>query len=186
MEELARVYALPVALALIIGYLSRYTEPRSRIIHWFPIWFQFQVPVPNGNQTVHIWTHQLTVQNVGYRPARSVEIVHRQRPQQFQIRPGVEFTETTNPTGEHVISIATLAPKEFVAIQILAVGMQRPDLLGIRSADGPSRFTQVGLRFVRPWWRLLIVRALLVVGFVTTFYWIARLIGRYGPMLLSR
>lgn len=186
MEELVRQYAAPVALALVIGYLGRYVEPRSRVVHWFPAWFQFQVPLPDGQTTATIWTHALSIQNVGWRAATKVEVIHQSKPQYFQIQPGVKFTESTNPTGEHVISIDSLARREFVTVQILSLNVQPPNLVGVKSADGQSRLTSTQQTFVISKSRRWVLVVLLVIGFVTTFSEAARMVARYGPMLLAR
>lgn len=41
--------------------------------------------------------------------------MHKQRPQYFQLDPPVNFTEVTTPNGEHVITIKSLAPREWVS-----------------------------------------------------------------------
>jgi len=184
-EELSRQYAGPVAVALVIGYLMRYVEPRSRVVHWFPAWFRFQVPLQDGTMA-SIWTHALSIQNVGWRAAAKVEIIHQARPQYFQLQPGVKFSESTNPTGEHVISIDSLGRGEFVTIQILSAGGQPPNVVGVKSADGQSRFTSTQQRFVIPKSRQWVLLLLLVVGFVTTASWVAQMVARYGPLILAR
>jgi len=129
------------------GYLSRYVEPRAKLVHWFPGWVTFAVPLPAlapgpaprpalppgpgaapaapapGN--VNVSTHTLTIQNVGWRPATRVEIVHGQAPQLFRFTPQINYTQGVTPSGEHVITIEALAPREWVALQVLTVGTSR-------------------------------------------------------------
>src|SRR3990172_3847820 len=131
MEDLVRQYAVPVTLALVIGYLGRYIEPRSKLVHWFAATLRFEVPFTpaggNAPQIATIWTHTLSVQNLGWRAVRDVEIIHRYRPQHFQLQPALHFTEATNPTGEHIIRIPSLARREYTTIQIISHGNQPPD-----------------------------------------------------------
>jgi hypothetical protein len=55
--------------------------------------------------TVNVSTHTLTIQSVGWRPARRIEILHGQAPQLFRFVPQVNFTQGVTPAGEHVITI---------------------------------------------------------------------------------
>jgi len=54
---------------------------------------------------VNVSTHTLTIQNVGWRPASRIEILHGQTPQLFRFVPQVNFTQSVTPAGEHVITI---------------------------------------------------------------------------------
>jgi hypothetical protein len=184
MEELVRLYVAPVAVGLAIGSLVRYVEPRSRVVHWWPAAFRFDIiPMP-GAPSAMIWTHALTLQNVGWRAASNVEIIHKQKPQYFQIQPAVHFTEVTNTTGEHIIQIESLARHEVITIQILVVAAAVPGLVGVRSADGPSKFVTTRQHFVIPRARQQLFAALLIVGFATTVYWGARFVARFIQLLL--
>src|SRR5882724_9700568 len=122
------------------GYLSRYIEPRAKLVHWFPGWVTFAVPLPQAQPAaapqahqpapapapapanVNVSTHTLTIQNTGWRPATQIEIVHGQAPQLFRFTPPINFAQGATPAGEHVITIGALAPREWVALHVLTVG----------------------------------------------------------------
>lgn len=186
MGESLLKYLIPSALAFVVGYLLRYVEPRSRLVHWFPAYFAFQVPFTGAGgmqQVATVSTHALSIQNLGWRPGRRVEIIHQNRPQFFQIQPAVNFTETVNPTGEHVIIIQSLAPREFVTIQILSTG-SIPNLVGVKSEDGPSQQVTTQQQFVLSKRRQVVLSLLLIIGFVTAVYWVAKVGLRViGPLL---
>src|SRR5437867_68180 len=123
------------------GYLSRYVEPRSHLVHWFPGWVTFSVPIPAApgatpQNPLNVSTHSLTIQNTGWRPATQVEIVHDKTPQRFIFTPPINFSQATTPSGEHVIGITALAPREWVTLQVLTVG-PFPALRSVRSTEGP-------------------------------------------------
>jgi hypothetical protein len=171
-------------ITFVGGYLSRYIEPRSRLVHWFPGWVTFAVPIPVAAgalpQTMNISTHTLTIQNVGWRPATQVEIVHGQSPQLFRFIPQINFTQGVTPSGEHVITIAALGPREWLALQVMTVGTF-PPLRSVRSTEGPS--TQVTTRqtFVISRRRRLTLQALLILGTATAIYWLWRIASRAIP-----
>jgi hypothetical protein len=140
---------------------------------------------PAGAQQVGtVLTHALSIQNLGLRPARRVEIIHRQRPQFFKIQPAVNFTETTNPSSEHVITIQSLAPREYVTIQILSTGAI-PDLMAVKSEDGPAQQVTTQQQFVLSKRRQVILLLLLIVGFVTTAYWVGKVSLRVMEQLIN-
>lgn len=165
------------------GYLSRYVEPRSKLVHWFPGWVTFTVPLPppaTGN--INVSTHTLTVQNVGWRTASRVEILHGQAPRLFHFIPQVNFTQGVTPSGDHVITIGALAPREWVALQVLSVG-DFPPLLSVRSAEGPSSLVTTRQTLVISKARRRVFEVLLVLGAATAIYWLWRIATRALPLV---
>lgn len=188
------------------GYFSRYVEPRAKLVHWFPGWVTFTVPFPAATTdptpalpagggpgaappppppaptTVNVSTHTLTVQNVGWRTATQVEIVHGQAPQLFRFTPAINYTHGPTPSGQHVITIGALAPREWVALQVLTVG-NLPPLLSVRSAEGPSRLVTTRQTFVISNARRYVAQALVILGAATAIYWVGRITSRAIPPL---
>ncbi|HKX02430.1 MAG TPA: hypothetical protein VJX71_08005 [Methylomirabilota bacterium] len=173
------------------GYLSRYVEPRAKLVHWFPGWVTFAVPLPAAASgaaplpapaagTVNVSTHTLTVQNVGWRPASRIEILHGQAPQLFRFVPQVNFTQGVTPAGEHVITIESLAPREWVALHVLTVG-NFPPLRTVRSVEGPSTLVTTRQTFVISKVRRRVLETLIVLGAATAIYWFWRIASRALP-----
>jgi hypothetical protein len=173
------------------GYLSRYVEPRAKLVHWFPGWVTFAVPLPAAAPgaaplpaptagTVNVSTHTLTVQNVGWRPASRIEILHGQAPQLFRFVPQVNFTQGVTPAGEHVITIESLAPREWVALHVLTVG-NFPPLRTVRSVEGPSTLVTTRQTFVISKVRRRMLETLIVLGAATAIYWLWRIASRALP-----
>ena len=169
--------------AFIFGYMSRYIEPRVRLVHWWPGFFTFALPLPNpagGQQTVGVSTHALTIQNLGWRIANQVEIIHGQAPQLFRMQPQMNFTQALLPNGEHVITIRTLAPREWVTIQVLTVG-PLPPLRVVRSNEGQSTQVTTQQTFVISRARRRVLQVLLILGLATAIYWVWRIATRAIP-----
>jgi len=173
------------------GYLSRYVEPRAKLVHWFPGWVTFAVPLPAAASgaaplpapaagTVNVSTHTLTVQNVGWRPASRIEILHGQAPQLFRFVPQVNFTQGVTPAGEHVITIESLAPREWVALHVLTVG-NFPPLRTVRSVEGLSTLVTTRQTFVISKVRRRVLETLIVLGAATAIYWVWRIASRALP-----
>jgi hypothetical protein len=183
-DETIRI-VITYILTFLGGYFSpRYLTPKVRLVHWFPAYFTFQVPfTPPGGaaQVGTISTHALTIQNLGWRAATGVEIVHVSAPQFFQLHPVVNFNVTTTPNGQHVITIPSLARREWVTVQILSVGTL-PALGGIKSAEGPSRQVNTTQNFVVSKQRQAVLIVLLLIGLGTVIGWLWRV----APSLATR
>jgi hypothetical protein len=147
--------------------LQRLKE-RPRLLYWLPGSFLFQIKNPD----VPLRTDSLTIQNVGHLPATDIEIVHKARPDHFQFSTPIDFTEVTNPSGEHVIKIASLGAKEHINIQLLSHTTQ-PVLLNVRSAEGRAELIQVQLQRILPKLVQVIFWLLFLLGTGFFLYWVA-------------
>jgi hypothetical protein len=70
-------------ISLIVGLLLRQLEPKSKIVYWSPHNFLFELQ----KEQVVLQTNSLTVQNIGRKPAEDIEIIHKQKPDFFQLFP---------------------------------------------------------------------------------------------------
>src|SRR5690242_14091966 len=111
MDTLAGYVATGV-VSLTVGILTRYLEPKAKLVYWLPHNFFFDLK----QEKFVLLTNSLTIQNTGRRPAESVEVVHKERLDFFQISPSMPYTESQTPAGEHVITVPNLGPKEYFTI----------------------------------------------------------------------
>jgi energy-converting hydrogenase Eha subunit A len=128
-------------ISLVVGLFLERLKDKPRLLYWLPGSFLFQLKTP----AIALRTDSLTIQNVGRHPATNIEIVHKAKPDHFQFSTAVDFTEATTPTGEHVIRIASLGPKEFVNLQLLS-HTNPAAILNVRCAEGPAQLIQVHLQ----------------------------------------
>lgn len=129
------------------------------------------MPAPPG--MFHIQVNSLTIQNFGRKAAEWVEIVHRRKPDFFQLYPSLNYGESWTPANEHVLRIESLAPKEFVTLQLLSY-VQQPELLFVRSSAGHA--TAMPWLVVRkyPKWAYTLLRLLIIIGSGFSAYWLIR------------
>jgi len=156
-------------VSLTVGLLLQRFQSKPKLLYWLPGSFIFELKDPK----VTIRTDSLTIQNVGRKPAKNVEIVHKYKPDHFHFSTAISFLEETSPNGEHIIKIPSLGAKEFVNIQLLS-HTQQPILLNVRSDDSPAQLIQVHLQRVFPKWVYASVGFLLLLGFGFALYWIIR------------
>jgi hypothetical protein len=192
-------YVATICVAIIVAYLSQFLLPRIKIRYWLPSNFLYTVPAnaavnpgqpgqpaapqlpppqaagqPAPPAPFLIQTNALTIQNFGRKAAQWVEIVHRRRPDFFQLYPSLNYTEITTPSGEHIIRIESLAHKESVTLQLLSY-VRQPELLYIRSEAGHA--SQMPWMVVRkfPKWVYAAIQLLILVGAGFSAYWLIRI-----------
>lgn len=161
-------YLIAVSLLIVgafIKYLFDNLQPRSRVVVWSPHSFLFD----NIQAGISIYTQNYTIQNLGRKSAEDIEIVHRTKPDYFKLQPERLFTEHTTPTGEHIIKIDSLGPKEFFSVEILSY-IQIPDLILIRSKDGQVRLIQFLILQIQPRWRRFSFIFFMLMGLGATGY----------------
>jgi hypothetical protein len=160
-----------IVVALIVGYFSQFLLPRSKLIYWSPHNFFFDLRL---NPNFVLQTNSLILQNVGRSTAEGVEVIHKQRPDFFELFPAMAFVEKMNPNGEHVITIANLGPKEWVLIQLLSYA-NAPVLKNIRSTRGPAKWVKIQPQRVYSHWVNWSAVILFVTGAGTLAYFLIRL-----------
>ena len=165
MAELSGYVATGI-VSLAVGLLLRYLEAKARIVYWSPHNFFFELKKEN----VVLQTNSLTIQNIGRKPSENIEIVHKQKPDFFQLAPSVPYEEETTSNGEHVIRIKILGPKEFFMLQLLSYRTV-PVLLNIRSKDGPAQAIQIKPQRIFPRWFRVFSGVLFFVGLGFAIYW---------------
>ena len=153
-------------VSLVVGLLLRSLEAKAKVVYWSPHNFFFELKEEN----VVLQTNSLTVQNTGRKPAEGIEIIHKQKPDFFQLAPSLPYEEETTANGEHVIRIKTLGPKEFFMLQLLSFKTV-PVLLNIRSKEGKASAIQIQPQKIFPRWFQAISVGLFFIGLGFSIYW---------------
>jgi len=162
-------YIATIVVSLLIGYLAQFLQPRSKLLCWSPHNFFFDLK----NERVVLQTNSLTIQNVGRLPAEEIEIIHKQRPDFFELYPSVEYQESKNPNGEHVIKLKSLGPREWVVVQMLSY-KNAPIFSNARWKHGQAKWIQIQPQRVFPRWVITTLNALMLIGAGTIVYWLIR------------
>lgn len=160
-------YIVTGLVSLLIGLVLQRLRDKPRLLYWLPGSFLFQLKTPE----IALRTDSLTIQNVGRQTATNIEIVHKARPDHFQFSTPIDFTEGSNPSGEHIIRITSLGPKEHINIQLLSHTNQ-PVLLNVRSAEGRAQLIQVSLQRVVSKPVRVFAGLLLFLGTGFFLYWV--------------
>jgi hypothetical protein len=168
MPEIAG-YIATGAVALIVGLLLRSLEPKAKVVYWSPHNFFFELKREN----VVLQTNSLTIQNIGRKPAENIEIIHKTKPDFFQISPSMPFSEENNASGEHILRIASLGSREAFTLQLLSYKTV-PVLLYVRFKEGPAIPIQIQPQRIFPKWLQYLSSLLIIVGAGFVLYWLIR------------
>lgn len=160
-------YIITGIVSLVVGVILQRLKDRPKLLYWLPGSFIFQLKEPE----ITLRTDSLTIQNSGRESASSVEIIHQSRPDHFQFSTPVNFVEETTPSGEHVIIIKSLGPKEYVNIQLMS-HTNLPVLLNVRAASGPAKQIQVHLQPILSKLVQISAAALMLIGMGLIIYWL--------------
>jgi len=188
-------YLATICVTVIATYLSQFLRPKVKILYWLPHRFMYSIPsnqlnpVPGGTQIISpdgtvltppaapptylLLTQALTIQNFGREPAEWVEIAYRQKPDFFQLHPALNYTETTAPSGEHILRVRSLAPKEYFTIQILGY-THMPELAFVRSPAGHASLMPWMTVRKYPRWVYALMRLTMIIGIALCAYWIIK------------
>jgi hypothetical protein len=169
MDDVTKIAVTSVA-SLAGGYALKFVQPRSKVVWWSPHAFWFNL---NPQTNTGVYTHALTIQNVGRKAVSDIEIAHRSKPELFKLNPSLDFVERTTPDGQHIICIASIARKEWFSIEFLSAN-QIPELLYIRTKDGHCQRIQIQPQRIFPRWYLGLLQILILVGFGFSLYWLIR------------
>jgi hypothetical protein len=194
MDSLAG-YLATICVTVVATYLSQFLRPKIKIRYWLPHSFMFSIPnnqlnsAPSSTQIItpdgsvlappaapsNYWLlmQALTIQNFGRESAEWVEIAHRQKPDFFQLHPALNYTESTAPSGEHILRVNSLAPREFFTIQFLGFA-QKPELAFIRSPAGHASLMPWVTVRKYPRWIYLLLQLVMIAGTAFCVYWIIR------------
>lgn len=168
MDDLGKYFFTGI-VSLVVGLLLQRLKPQVKLRYWMPHSFLFELREEN----VVLQTDSLSIQNLGREPAKDVEIIYKARPDFFKFAPPVHFEEAKTPTGEHIIKIPSLGPKEHVFLQLLSY-KTTPQILSVRSEQGLGKLMQIQIQPWIPYWGQVLTGSLIIIGAAFILYWLVR------------
>lgn len=159
----------------------QYLRPKVRVVYWVAHLFGFDLP-----EGLRLFTHAITIQNLGSKSAESIEIAHNGKPDLFKLQPALSYEEETTPAGDHIIRVPNLGPKEFFTIEFLGY-KQLPNFLYVRSKDGAASLIPIFLIQALPKWVYTLVAVLMAAGAGLIIFWLVRLLDYlYGLLFAAK
>ena len=160
-------YLITGLVSFAVGVALILMQPKAKLVYWSPHSFLFNLT----QQNVVLQTDALTLQNLGRRTARNVDIVLSGKPDFFQFAPAINHDSINLDNDQYVLRIAELGPKEVITLQVLSY-TKVPNLLNIRSDAGTAQSIRLQFQRVLPAWLNVLASALLLIGLGTVLYWI--------------
>jgi hypothetical protein len=178
-------YIFTLFVGIAGTYLSQFVLPKIKILFWVSHDFLYSVPINQHNpqqqqqalpppaqqlplpqvqpQNFVVRTQSIVVQNFGRKSAEWVDIVHRTRPDFFQLYPSLNYKESMTPAGEHVLRLNSVSPKEWFTLQTLSY-LTPPELLYIKSPAGYASAMQWMTVRRYPQWVYIVTQLLIGAG----------------------
>lgn len=170
-EEL-RAIAVALVITGLTAIAGRIFAARPRIQWGVTNNNHFILPLPNG-QLLSTYVRNITVANQGRKVAENVEVVLNFEPQHLEHFPHLPITETKNKDGRHVVTIARLNPKEFVNFSMLSANGELPLVTYVRCSGYSAKQVNIAPQRVAPKWFIAVALLLILIGFITTIYFVA-------------
>jgi hypothetical protein len=178
-------------LTLIGALIVQRLAARPKLVVWRPQPTFFQIPGPTPPNALAgegqapaqlsptnswlLYVVTTAVQNIGPREATNIQLLFVARPMNFRLEPPLRFTETVLPSGEYMVEIPSLAPHEWVTVNVLHGGFALQPVY-IRSDQGQAAEIPLRLNREFPTWASAIAWLLLFLGSGTLIYWLAVLV----------
>lgn len=118
-----------------LAYFGPMLRPKAAVRWLLPHIFTFKVAATANQAAFDVFTATLRIENWGRANATNIQIIHQHKPMIFEVWPPLEYHESSNPNGNHIITIASLAAQQGFAIELLSSTRPLPELLAVRS-DG--------------------------------------------------
>jgi hypothetical protein len=175
-------------LAPVIAWLVDLAlRPRAKLIRGTKHAFTFLVQQPirdaEGNivrPTQNVLTASIAIRNTGREAATNVEVVFNWKPMCINLAPSRHYEEKIAPDNRYTLALGSLAPKEFLGIELLAVNQDLPDLITVRSDQSVAVEEPMAPQVLIPRWMFLLRVWLILTGLAANVYCIAWLIQWLG------
>ena len=84
-------------ITLIVNLVTKFVNPKGKLVYWVSHIFQFSVPM-DGRPDIQVFTLSLEIKNMGHKVAEGIEIVHRKKPDHYEITPPRKVSEDRKST----------------------------------------------------------------------------------------
>lgn len=169
---------ISLLVPFVTWFINSASKPKAKLIystrHEFTFLVQEPLKDPNGNiirpnQTAH--TQSLTIQNMGKETATKIQVVLNWRPKCLNVWPVRPFTDTeANSDRRYTIQFESLAPREYVTLEMLDINNELPRLLNLRSDQCLAREIQTTLVEVVAVWKQRAFQFFALLGLAAALY----------------
>ena len=178
--ELVRQYGKEL-VALFVPFLTLVLNglfrAKARLVQAIPHTFTFLVQQPlldtqgkiiNPTQTAH--TRSNLIGNVGRETATRVELIFNWKPDCVNVWPPRHFEERPQADKRYTMVFSSLAPNEFLNLELLSVNKDLPELLIVRSDQCVAETINMLPQQILPQWQRRLAVLFLFAGLGAVVY----------------
>jgi hypothetical protein len=180
--ELIKTYGkeiVSILIPILTWALNRYGKSKVNLLvsqpHRFTFLVQDPTLQPDGSvQSVQKTVHTISylIQNSSNETANKIEMIFNWKPQYFNIWSPREHTTKLLDDGRYMLTFESLSPKEYFQCELLNVSADLPNLLTVRCNECVGKFIEMYPQpIVKNWLRRIVV-FFIVLGFVTSIYFV--------------
>lgn len=165
---------LTPVFAVVVGVFFRL---RARLHYSIQHAWSFLVEQPlldqEGKQIApnqRVQTASIMLTNAGLAAAKSVEITFNWKPQIMNVWPARFYEQLEAPMGRFTLKFDSLAPREFIGIEIMSINAPLPDYTSIRSESAAGKKIEMHPQRVWPQWYLRLAAISMFLGAATSVY----------------
>lgn len=174
---------ISVIVPLGIWLLNTWTQSPAKLVQGTKHAFTFLLQEPSldneGNvlsSTKMVNTASLMFTNTGKNTAKNIEITFNWKPHHINLSPPRHYEENSSPDKRWTIKFASLAPKEFIGIELLSVNADLPQITSARCDQCSAINVHLLPQEVHPRWKTRFVLWLLISGLAINVYGLSALI----------
>lgn len=133
-------------ISLVVGYfLHKITSQRPKVVSYLSSVSDFVIQNRPPNANFSVYTHSITIQNLGNGIAHNVIVGHSTAIVNFRVFPNIPFRTETTPQGAWIIKFDNLGPRQFITISYLYSTPMTVDQINqfVRFDEGEGRIIRV-------------------------------------------
>ena len=160
---------------IISFLLLRFASSRPKLIPYVGYVSDFSL----NDGSLKVYTHGIVIKNTGSEPALNVKIGHYFLPDHIKMYPPIDYKTNKTKNGTEEIQIERIAPDEEISISYLYFPPVTYDKIHayVLSDDGSyDIINKIPDSFRPPTSVIYVRRTLMLVGFMTIFYLIGKLL----------
>lgn len=165
-----------IVLAIFAEILRRVFTPKGRVV--WAVSHQHHFILPAQPQHINVRIRDIWIQNIGRDVSKNMQVVINFPPQHYDIWPPMNFTQAELPDGRLVVTLDSLAVREFVQISFFEsrANMELPDIVNVRSDDGVAKKIVMAPRQIFPQHINAIILIVLVAGLLSIIFGVLRVL----------
>jgi hypothetical protein len=168
--EPAREFILAVAISLVTASMLWIFRARVKII-WGSTNFNYhEFRLKPESAPISISTEKYFVQNVGRKPATSIEMVFSAVPTSYNLWPPMDHNTKIAPNGNFHLHVPSLAPFQLLIVDAIDINLKNPRIIAVNCPDAITSPVKFGSQRQFGFGITAVVGLLMISGLIGVVY----------------